>query len=67
MELEVDKVELLQWDQCVSEDKKDKEEDATEEGEEVKVEQELLELMKGREEHRDESEKEEEGVEKGEE
>ena len=53
VELEADKVELMQLDQWVSEDKEDKEEDETEEGEEVDMEQELPELAKEREEHRD--------------
>ena len=41
MELETDKVELVQLDWWVLEDKEDKEEDEMEEGEEVEVEQEL--------------------------
>ena len=55
VELEVDKVELMQLDQWVSEDE---EEEETEEGEEVEVEQELLELAKEREENGDASEEE---------
>ena len=54
VELEADKVELMQLDQWVSEDKEDKEEDETEEGEEVEVEQELPELAKEKEENREE-------------
>ena len=46
VELEADKVELMQLDRWVSEDKEDKQEDEVEEGEEVEVEQELLELTK---------------------
>ena len=60
VELEVDKVELMQWDQQVSEDEEDKEEDEMEEGEEVEVEKELLKLAKEREENGDGSEEEEE-------
>ena len=60
VELEVDKVELMQLDQWVLEDKEDKEEDEMEEGEEVEVEKELLELAKEREENGDGSEEEEE-------
>ena len=66
VELEVDKVELMQLDQWVSKDEEDEEDDKMkeeevdemEEGEEVEVEQELLELAKEREENRDESEEE---------
>ena len=42
MELEADKVELMQLDWWVLEDKEDEEEEETEEGEEVEVEKELL-------------------------
>ena len=60
VELEVDKVELMQCDQWVLEDEEDEEKDKTEEGEEVGVEQELLELAKVREENGDNLEEEEE-------
>ena len=53
VELEVDKVEVMQLDWWLSEDEEDEEEDETEEGEEVEVEKELPELAKEREEHRD--------------
>ena len=47
VELEADKVELIQYDLWASEDKEDEEEEEeTEEGVEVEVEQELLELGK---------------------
>ena len=59
VELEVDKIEVMQLDWWLLEDKEDKEEEETEEGEEVEVEKELLELAKEREENRDESEEEE--------
>ena len=59
VELGVDKVELMQLDWWVSEDKEDEEDDETEEGE-VEVEKELLELAKEREENGDMSEEEEE-------
>ena len=49
----MDKVEMMQLDWWVSEDKEDEDEDETEEGEEVEVEEELPELAKEREEHRD--------------
>ena len=42
VELEAEKVELMQLDQWASEDKEDEEEEETEEGEEVEVEKELL-------------------------
>ena len=58
MELEGDKVELMQLDQWTSEDEEDKEEEETEEGEEVEMEKELLELAKEREENGDGSEEE---------
>ena len=60
VELETDKVEVMQLDGWVLEDKEDEEDDETEKGEEVEVEQELLELAKEKEENRDELEKEEE-------
>ena len=59
VELEGDKVELMQLDQWASEDKEDKEEEETEEGEEVEVEKELPELAKEKEENGEESEEEE--------
>ena len=59
VELEVDKVEVIQLDWWLSEDKKDKEDDEMEEGEEVEVEKELPELAKEREENGDELEEEE--------
>ena len=46
MELEADKVELMQYNQWALEDKEDEEDDKVEEGEEVEVEQELPELAK---------------------
>ena len=46
VELEVDKVELMQLDWWVLDDKEDEEEDEMEEGEEVEVEKELPELAK---------------------
>ena len=46
VELEADKVELMQYGQWASEDEEDKDEDEVEEGEEVEVEQELPELAK---------------------
>ena len=58
VELEVDKVKLMQYNQWASEDEEDKDEDEVEEGEEVEVEQELSELVKEREEHGDGSEEE---------
>ena len=58
VELEADKVELMQLDWWMLEDKEDKEEDETEEGEEVEVEKELPELAKEREENGDGSEEE---------
>ena len=63
VELEADKVELMQLDQWVSEDEEDEEEDEAEEGEEVEVEKELLELAKEREENGDGSEEEAEAEE----
>ena len=60
VELEADKVELMQLDQWVLEDEEDKEEEEMEEGEEVEVEQELPELAKEKKENGDESEEEEE-------
>ena len=60
MELEVDKMELMELDQWVSEDEEDEEEDEIEEGEEVEVEKELPELAKETEENGDESEEGEE-------
>ena len=60
VELEADKVELMQSDQWVKKDEEDEDEDEAEEGEEVEVEQELPELTKEREEHGDGLEKEEE-------
>ena len=59
VELEADKVEVMQLDQWLSEDKEDKEEEETEEGEAVEIEQELPELAKEKEENGDESEEEE--------
>ena len=46
MELETDKIELMQYDQWALEDKENEEDDEMEEGEEVEVEQELPELAK---------------------
>ena len=60
VELEADKVELMQLDCWVSEDEEDEEEEEMEEGEEVEVEKELPELAKEKEENRDELEEEEE-------
>ena len=60
VELEAEKVELMQLDRWVLEDEEDEEEEETEEGEEVEVEKELLELAKEREENGD-------GLEEGEE
>ena len=60
VDLEEDKVELIQLDQWVSEDKEGEEEDEREEREEVEVEKELLELAKEKEENGDESEEGEE-------
>ena len=60
VELEADKMELMQLDWWASEDKEDKEEEKTEEGEGVEVEKELLELAKEKEENREEEEEEEE-------
>ena len=60
VELEGDKVELMQLDRWASEDKEDKEEEEAEEGEEVEVEQELPELAKEKEENGEESEEVEE-------
>ena len=60
VELEADKVELMQLDRWASEDKEDEEEEETEEGEEVEVEQELLELAEEKEENGEESEEAEE-------
>ena len=60
VELEADKVELMQYSQWASEDEEDKDEDEAEEGEEVEVEQELPELAKEREENGDGSAEEEE-------
>ena len=54
VELEGDKVELIQLDWWASEDKEDKEEEETEEGEEVEVENKLLELAKEKEENGEE-------------
>ena len=59
VELEADKVELMQLDQWVSEDEEDKEDDKTEKGEEVEVEQKLPELAKETEENGDGSKEEE--------
>ena len=59
-EEQADKVELMQLDRWVLEDKEDEEEEETEQGEEVEVEQELPELAKEKEENGDESEEEEE-------
>ena len=59
VELEGDKVELMQLDQWASEDEEDEEEEETEEGEEVEVEKELPELAKEKEENGEESEEEE--------
>ena len=59
VELEVDKVELMQLDQWVLEDEKDESEEEMEEEEEVEVELEFLELAKEKEENRDELEEEE--------
>ena len=55
VELEADKVELMQLDWWVSEDEEDKEEE-TEEEEQVEMEKELLELAKERKENGDRSE-----------
>ena len=63
VELEVDKVELIQLDWWVLQDKEDEDEDETEEGEEVEVEKELPELAKEREENRDGLKEEEEAEE----
>ena len=60
VELEADKVELIQYNQWALEDKKNEKEDDVEEGEEVEVEKELLELAKEKEENREEEEEEEE-------
>ena len=60
VELETDKVELMQLDWWMLEDEEDKEEDQTEEGEEVEVEKELPELAKEKEENGEESEEVEE-------
>ena len=54
VELEVDKVELMQLDRWALEDEEDKEEEEMEEGEEVEVEQELPELAKEKEENGEE-------------
>ena len=59
VELEVDKVELMQYGQWASEDEEDEDEDEAEEGEEVEVEQELPELAKEMEENGDGSGEEE--------
>ena len=59
VELEADKVEVIQLDWWLSEDEEDEEEDEIEEGEEVEVEKELLELAKEREENGDGLEEEE--------
>ena len=59
VELEGDKVELMQLDRWASEDEEDEEEEETEEGEEVEVEKELPELAKEKEENGEESEEEE--------
>ena len=59
VELEADKVEVMQLDWWLSEDEEDEEEEETEEGEEVEVEKELPELAKEREENRDGLEEEE--------
>ena len=56
VELEADKVELMQLDRWASEDEEGEEEEEAEEGEEVEVEQELPELAKEKEENGDESE-----------
>ena len=63
VELEADKVELMQLDWWVSEDEEDEEEEETEEGEEVEVEKKLLELAREKEENGDGSEEEEEAEE----
>ena len=60
VELEADKVEVMQLDQWLSEDEEDEEEEETEEEEEVEVEQELLELAKEKEENGEELEEAEE-------
>ena len=60
VELEADKVELMQYGQWTLEDEEDEDEDEVEEGEEVEVEQELSELAKEQEENGDGSEEEEE-------
>ena len=59
VELEGDKVELMQLDWWVLEDEEDEEEEEMEEGEEVEVEKELPELAKEKEENREELEEEE--------
>ena len=56
VELEAEKIELMQLDRWALEDKEDKEEEEMEEGEEVEVEKELPELAKEREENGDGSE-----------
>ena len=60
VELEGDKVELMQLDRWMSEDEEDEEEEEMEEGEEVEVEKELPELAKEKEENGDGSEEGEE-------
>ena len=60
VELEVDKVELMQLDWWVLEDEDDDDEEEMEEEVEVEVEQELPELAKEKEKNGDESEEEEE-------
>ena len=61
VELETEKVEVMQLDQWMLKDEEDEEEEEeTEEGEEVEVEKELLELVKERKENGDGSEEEEE-------
>ena len=60
VELETDKVELMQLDWWMLEDEEDEEEEEMEEGEEVEVEKKLLELAKEREENGDRSEEVEE-------
>ena len=59
VELKVDKVEVMQLDWWLSEDKEDVEEEETEKGEEVEVEKELPELAKEKEETGDRLEEEE--------
>ena len=59
VELEGDKVELMQLDRWASEDEEDEGDEETEEGEEVEVEKELPELAKEKEENGEESEEEE--------